>query len=89
MHAHSARLASFHCNGRPRARAPIMVTIITTNITTKGRANILLNACMRTVLASPLSIAMADPGLVRRLVRPIAHHGYNHHNQYLCQHQKQ
>ena len=31
-HAHSARLASFHCNGRPRARAPIIITIITANI---------------------------------------------------------
>ena len=31
-HAHSARLASFHCNDRPRARAPIIITIITTNI---------------------------------------------------------
>ena len=31
-HARSARLASFHCNGRPRARAPIIVTIITTNV---------------------------------------------------------
>ena len=31
-HAHSARLASFHCNGRPRARAPIIITILTTNI---------------------------------------------------------
>ena len=34
--AHSARLASFHCNGRPRARAPantpIIITIITANI---------------------------------------------------------
>ena len=24
-HAHSASLASFHCNGRPRARAPIII----------------------------------------------------------------
>ena len=30
--AHSARLASFYCNGRPRARAPIMIAIITANI---------------------------------------------------------
>ena len=27
-----ARLATFHCNGRPRARAPIIVTIITTKM---------------------------------------------------------
>ena len=31
-HAHSARLASFYCNGRPRARTPIIITIITTNV---------------------------------------------------------
>ena len=28
----AARLASFHCNGRPRARAPIIITIITANV---------------------------------------------------------
>ena len=35
-HAHSARLASFHCNGRPRARAPIIITIIIITIITSN-----------------------------------------------------